>query len=70
MVCLFFRKLWLRPLVGQATINQQYTQYKIKRKTIKMLIIVVVIFVICWLPLNLYHLLTDFHPNAGKLTLT
>ena len=52
-------------MVGQATTNQQNTQYKIKRKTIRMLIVVVVIFCICWMPLNLYHLLTDFHPNTG-----
>ena len=60
-----YRKLWIRPMVGQATTNQQNTQYKIKRKTIRMLIVVVVIFCICWMPLNLYHLLTDFHPNTG-----
>ena len=31
-----------------------------KRKRIIMLILVVVIFAVCWLPLNLYHLLNDF----------
>ena len=36
--------------------NQLYT----KRKRIIMLILVVVIFAVCWFPLNLYHLLNDF----------
>ncbi|KAK3594752.1 hypothetical protein CHS0354_014182, partial [Potamilus streckersoni] len=57
------RKLWVRTHVGAVTENQQATQQKAKRKSIKMLITVVIVFALCWMPLNLYHILTDFHPN-------
>ncbi|XP_060577291.1 G-protein coupled receptor 83-like [Ruditapes philippinarum] len=58
------RKLWVRTHVGAVTQNQQASQQKAKRKSIKLLICVVVIFAICWMPLNLYQVLADFHPNA------
>lgn len=58
------RKLWVRTHVGAVTENQHASQQKTKRKSIKMLICVVVVFAICWLPLNLYQVLADFHPNV------
>ena len=57
------RKLWLRTYLGAVTRTQQVSQAKAKRKSIKLLITVVIIFALCWMPLNLYHILTDFHPN-------
>lgn len=39
-------------------------QARAKKKSIKLLIAVVIVFALCWMPLNLYHLLTDFHPDA------
>ncbi|XP_060587620.1 neuropeptide Y receptor type 5-like [Ruditapes philippinarum] len=32
-----------------------------KRRTNKMMIYVVTIFVVCWMPLNLFHIISDFH---------
>lgn len=58
------RKLWARPLIGQPTLTQSLLHGKMKQKTIKMLIVIVVIFCLCWTPLNLYHVLTDLHPNT------
>lgn len=58
------RKLWARTYLGDATQNQQLSHAKAKRKSIKMLITVVFLFALCWMPLNLYHLLTDLHPNT------
>ena len=58
------RKLWIRPMIGQPNPSQHVTQSKVKHKTEKMLIIIIVIFSVCWMPLNLYHLLTDLHPDA------
>ena len=58
------RKLWVRSHVGAVTQNQQMSQQKAKRKSIKMLIVVVVVFALCWMPLNVYQILTDFHPNV------
>lgn len=58
------RKLWRRTYLGAVTHSQQRSQNRAKRKSIKLLITVVVIFALCWMPLNLYHILTDFHPDA------
>ncbi|CAH1783238.1 unnamed protein product [Owenia fusiformis] len=58
--------LWLRGPLGEATDGQQTAQAKGKRKTIKMLILVVVVFALCWMPLNLYHLLTDLRPELFR----
>ena len=60
------RKLWARELVGQPSANQRLSHQKARRKTIKMLITVVAIFCVCWMPLNMYHLLTDFHPDSER----
>lgn len=57
------QSLWARTHVGAVTANQQLSQARAKRKSIKLLIAVVIVFAICWLPLNLYHLLTDLHPK-------
>ncbi|KAL8591605.1 hypothetical protein ACOMHN_030491 [Nucella lapillus] len=59
------RSLWSRSPVGAVTLLQQQWQARAKRKSIKVLIAVVAVFALCWLPLNLYHLLTDLHPNPG-----
>ena len=58
------RRLWVRTHVGAVTADQQLSQQKTKRKSIKMLIVIVTVFAMCWLPLNLYQLLADFHPNV------
>lgn len=57
------RCLWARTHVGAVTANQQLAQARAKLKSIKLLIAVVIIFAVCWLPLNMYHILTDLHPN-------
>ncbi|KAK3589850.1 hypothetical protein CHS0354_015870 [Potamilus streckersoni] len=58
------RTLWERSNLGAVTAHQKSTHSKHKKKSIKMLVIVVIVFAICWMPLNLYHLLTDFHPDV------
>ena len=57
-------KLWIRTHLGVVTENQRLMQIQAKRKSIKLLVAVVAVFAVCWMPLNLYHLLADFHPNA------
>lgn len=59
------RKLWLRTHLGAVTHSQQQLQNRAKRKSIKLLVAVVVVFALCWMPLNLYHILTDFHPDTS-----
>ena len=38
---------------------------KAKKKTVKMLLFVVLLFAVCWLPLNAYHLVVDFSFAVG-----
>ncbi|XP_077990273.1 prolactin-releasing peptide receptor-like isoform X2 [Glandiceps talaboti] len=57
------RKLWTRNLPGNADPERDREQRKNKRKTIRMLISVVVLFALCWLPMNVYNLVKTFHPN-------
>ncbi|XP_061185194.1 G-protein coupled receptor 83-like [Saccostrea echinata] len=57
-------KLWMRNQLGYVTEDQRMRQIRAKRKSIKLLIAVVVVFAVCWMPLNLYHVLTDLHPNT------
>ncbi|XP_054719185.1 G-protein coupled receptor 83-like [Uloborus diversus] len=59
-------KVWSRDVLGVVTEVQVVSQAKAKKKTIKMLIIVVILFAICWLPLNLYHILKEFK-QIGEL---
>lgn len=58
-------KLWSRRSLGHCTHDQRLYQARTKKKTIKMLIIVVVVFALCWMPLNLYHVLTDLHEDKA-----
>jgi len=57
------RRIWERSDLGAVTAYQHACRSKHKKKSIKMLMVVVIVFAICWMPLNLYHLLTDLHPD-------
>ena len=58
--------MWCERLtIGHPSVVQQKSHDRTRRKTVKMLIVVVVIFSACWLPLNIYHLLTDLHPDSA-----
>ena len=49
-------KLWIRKIPGNPTAaNLRHAEFS-KRRTIKMLIIIVIIFTLCWLPSHLMHL--------------
>jgi G protein-coupled receptor 83 len=45
--------------------DQQKSREKSRRKTIKMLAIVVIVFSICWLPLNIFHVRSDFSDDTN-----
>ncbi|KAM8987711.1 LOW QUALITY PROTEIN: G-protein coupled receptor 83-like [Ara ararauna] len=50
------KKLWLRNAIGDITTQQYITHHK-NRKSIKMLMVVVVVFALCWFPLSFYTVL-------------
>ncbi|XP_039578608.1 probable G-protein coupled receptor 83 [Passer montanus] len=51
------KKLWLRNAIGDVTRQQYVTHHRNKKKSIKMLVLVVVVFAVCWFPLNCYVVL-------------
>ena len=59
------RRIWSRSVVGAATQVQLLQHVKAKKKTVKMLLYVVLLFAVCWLPLNTYHLVADFRLDVG-----
>ncbi|KAM5245957.1 G-protein coupled receptor 83 [Ctenodactylus gundi] len=62
------KKLWLCNTIGDVTTEQYLALRRKKKKTIKMLMLVVVLFALCWFPLNCYVLLLSskvIHTNNG-----
>ncbi|XP_070543812.1 substance-P receptor-like [Ptychodera flava] len=55
-------KLWGRKLPGNADEQRDKSCANSKKKVIKMLIVVVLMFSICWLPLQLFNLVVKFMP--------
>ncbi|XP_032872029.1 probable G-protein coupled receptor 83 [Amblyraja radiata] len=50
-------KQWLRKTIGAITVTQATTQRRRKMRTIKMIVLLVVTFALCWFPLNVYTIL-------------
>ncbi|GCC22149.1 G-protein coupled receptor 83-like [Chiloscyllium punctatum] len=51
------KKLWLRNAIGDITVEQYFAHRRKKIMTLKMLMLVVVVFAVCWFPLNCYVVL-------------
>lgn len=51
------KKLWIHNAVDDVNIYTYICQHGKKKQTLKMLITVVLVYTICWLPLNLYLVL-------------
>ncbi|KAM9326785.1 G-protein coupled receptor 83-like [Gastrophryne carolinensis] len=51
------KKLWLRNAIGDITMEQYYAHRRKKKMTLKMLMLVVIVFAVCWFPLNCYLVL-------------
>ena len=74
-ICIFYSiisfKLWARRIPGNPTeVNLRNVELS-KRRTIKMLIIIVVVFALCWLPAHLMHFFIFFEDRTfnNKLSL-
>ncbi|XP_077544081.1 G-protein coupled receptor 83-like [Haemaphysalis longicornis] len=65
MYCRVSRTLWTRKALGALTREQQAWHTRSKHKSLKMLVLVVLCFAICWLPLNVYHLVVHFRDHDG-----
>ena len=53
--------LWRRETVGATSEGRRIFLLQRKRRRVRMLILVVLMFAVCWFPLNLYIILTDYN---------
>ncbi|KAG5284678.1 hypothetical protein AALO_G00029280 [Alosa alosa] len=51
------KKVWVHNTIGDVTLAQSIAHRRRKRMTVKMLVLVVAVFAICWFPLNCYVVL-------------
>uniref|UniRef100_A0A8D2JP86 G-protein coupled receptors family 1 profile domain-containing protein n=1 Tax=Sciurus vulgaris TaxID=55149 RepID=A0A8D2JP86_SCIVU len=51
------KRLWIQNSVGDASARQLMAHYQKRKKSIRMLILIVMVFAICWFPLNCYVVL-------------
>uniref|UniRef100_A0A4W3K9X2 G protein-coupled receptor 83 n=1 Tax=Callorhinchus milii TaxID=7868 RepID=A0A4W3K9X2_CALMI len=51
------KKLWMRNAIGDVTVEQFFAHRRKKKMTLKMLVLVVLVFAVCWFPLNCYVVL-------------
>uniref|UniRef100_A0A6M2DY29 Putative g protein-coupled receptor n=1 Tax=Xenopsylla cheopis TaxID=163159 RepID=A0A6M2DY29_XENCH len=55
-------ELWGSQSIGECT-QRQLDNIKSKRRVVKMMMVVVIIFAVCWLPFHIYFLLTSQYPE-------
>lgn len=64
MISFSYYKVWValarRSLPGRTKVREEVEICR-KKRTNRMLIAMVVIFAICWLPLNIVHMVAEFH---------
>ena len=58
------RNLWQRKIPGQQTLSNRRVAQRSKRKVVRMLIIVVVVFALCWIPAHVMHFLSYFQKDT------
>uniref|UniRef100_A0A182NS64 G-protein coupled receptors family 1 profile domain-containing protein n=1 Tax=Anopheles dirus TaxID=7168 RepID=A0A182NS64_9DIPT len=58
-------ELWGSKSIGECT-QRQLDNIKSKRRVVKMMMIVVIIFAVCWLPFQIYFILTSYYPDLTK----
>lgn len=58
------KSLWHRKIPGQQTISNRRVAEQSKRKVVRMLIVVVVVFALCWIPAHVMHFLSYFQQET------
>ncbi|XP_044762535.1 tachykinin-like peptides receptor 99D [Coccinella septempunctata] len=56
------KELWGSQSIGECT-QRQMENIKSKRRVVKMMMVVVIIFAVCWLPYHLYFIVTSYFPD-------
>lgn len=62
LYAIIIHKVWSRHIPGQRTEANQRLENRVKKSVLKMLMTVVVVFAVCWLPVNIAMVLVDFGP--------
>ena len=57
-------KLWRRHIPGRPTAHGQHNSMLHKRRVVRMLITVVIVFALCWLPTHVQHYLITYSPDV------
>ena len=66
LYALIARKLWFRIIPGNIhSIHRQAAETS-KRRVIRMLIIVIATFAVCWLPVHVFHMCAAFEPHVTR----
>ncbi|XP_038104891.1 tachykinin-like peptides receptor 99D isoform X3 [Culex quinquefasciatus] len=55
-------ELWGSKSIGECT-QRQLENIRSKRRVVKMMVVVVVIFAVCWLPFQIYFIVTSYYPE-------
>ena len=60
---LIARKLWLRQIPGNVTDSNRAAVEKSRRKVVRLLVVIVVVFAVCWLPNYVNHYFVYLNPQ-------
>ncbi|XP_049846878.1 tachykinin-like peptides receptor 99D [Schistocerca gregaria] len=60
-------ELWGSQSIGECT-QRQVENIRSKRRVVKMMIVVVIIFVVCWLPTHIYFIVLSYVPSLNQST--
>ena len=63
---LICRKLWLRKIPGNVTTTNRAAAEKSKRKVVRLLVVIVLVFAICWFPNYVDHYIWFVRPELGN----
>ncbi|PFX26396.1 prolactin-releasing peptide receptor-like [Stylophora pistillata] len=64
---LICRKLWLRKIPGNVTNTNHAAAKKSKRKVVRLLVLILLVFVICWFPSYVNHYIWYVRPDLSNL---
>ena len=62
---LICRKLWLRKIPGNVTDTNRAAAEKSKRKVVRLLVIICVVFALCWFPVYVNHYFCCVRPDQA-----